>query len=83
MAEMALNAARDPRVSVSSANPYQTVFSPAGNWQERKQIRENATIASKRLSGRRSFIYSYALRKRYELKYAGIADAFFQGCESV
>lgn len=77
IAEKALDAARDRDVSVSSANPYQTVFTPAGNWYERKQIRDSAGLCSKRLSSRRAMIYRFILQKHYELKFSGIADDIF------
>jgi hypothetical protein len=77
MAEKALDAAKDRDVSISSANPYQTVFTPAGNWYERKQIRDDASRAAKRLSSRRGMIYRYVLKKHYELKFSGIADDIF------
>jgi hypothetical protein len=77
IAEKALDAAKDRDVSVSSANPYQTVFTPVGNWYERQQIRDSASRAAKRLSSRRSLIYHYVLKKYYELKFSGIADDIF------
>jgi hypothetical protein len=77
IADKALDAAKDRDVSVSSANPYQTVFTPAGNWYERQQIRDNASRAAKRLSSRRALIHSYVLKKHYELKFSGIADDIF------
>jgi hypothetical protein len=75
--DAALAAARDPDVSVSSANPSQTVWNPLGNKFERETLRTSATRAQGRLSSRRSFIYSYVLRRHYELKYSGIADDIF------
>lgn len=77
IASIALDAARDRDVSISSSNPYQTVAAPVGNFYERKTIRDDALKASERLSSRRSFIYSYALTKHYELKYSGIAGDIF------
>jgi hypothetical protein len=76
-AEAALAAARDPDVSVSSANPHQMVWNPIGNFFERNTIRTNTTRAQRRLSTRRSFIYSYVLRKNHELRFSGIADDIF------
>lgn len=76
-AQAALAAARDPDVSVSSANPYQTVWNPAGNSMERNTIRTNAAMALRRLSSRRAFLYAYALRRYHELKFSGIADDIF------
>jgi hypothetical protein len=75
--ESALAAARDPDIAVSSANPNQMVWNPVGNKFERDTIRTSAARAQRRLSSRRSFIYSYVLRKHYELKYSGIADDIF------
>ncbi|MBI4680197.1 MAG: hypothetical protein HY753_03020 [Nitrospirae bacterium] len=77
IAETALDAAKDRNVSISSANPYQTVYTPVGNWYERQQIRDSASRAAKRLSSRRSLIYHYVLTKHYELKFSGIADDIF------
>lgn len=76
-AEVALDAARDPNVSVASANPHQTVWNPIGNKFERDAIRKQVAGAQKHLSKRRSFIYSYVLQKHYELKYSSIADDIF------
>jgi hypothetical protein len=73
----ALAAARDPDVSVSSANPYQQVWNPVGNNYERQTIRTSAAQAQRRLSAQRAFIYSYVLRRHYELKFSGIADDIF------
>lgn len=70
-------AARDPDVSVSSANPSQIVWNPLGNKLERDTIRKSSAVAQQRLSSRRSFIYSYVLRRHYELKFSGIADDIF------
>lgn len=75
--DAALAAARDPDVSVSSANPHQMVWNPVGNKFERDTLRTSAARSQQRLSARRSFIYSYVLRRHYELKYSGIADDIF------
>lgn len=77
LAQSALEAAKDPDVSVASANPNQTVWNPMGNKFERDQIKKDIAKAQKQLSSRRSFIYSYVLRKHYDLKYSGIADDIF------
>ncbi len=75
--EVALTAARDPDISVSSANPNQMIWNPIGNKFERNTIRTSAAIAQRQLSSRRSFIYSYVLRRHYELKFSGIAYDIF------
>lgn len=76
-AQAAIEAARDPNVSVASSNPNQMVFNPSGNKFERDTIRKQVSDAQRLLSKRRSFIYSYALQKHYELKFSGIADDIF------
>lgn len=77
MAPVALEAARDPDISISSSNPYQSVSLPQGHDMERHMIKTGVATASKRLSERRALIYGYALRKHYELKFSGIADDVF------
>lgn len=75
--EQGIAAARDPDVSIASANPHQYVSRPIGNTFERRQLRESMSKATMRLASRRSFIYAYVLGKHYELKFSGIAsDAF-------
>ena len=77
LAPTALDAARDAPVSVSSANPYQTVYGPSGNKHEREKIVGDATEAKGRLANRRSFIHQYVIGKYYELKFSGVADDIF------
>ena len=77
MAEAALIAAKDPDVTISSANPNQFVSNPAGNTAERAMAKGTAAHASKRLASRRAFIHEYVVRKHYELKFSGIADDIF------
>ena len=77
MGTTSLEAARDPDVSVSSANEYQHVPVPMGNARERNNIRTEMREASERLASRRTLIYGYAARKHYDLKFAGLADDVF------
>jgi len=75
--KMGIDAARDPNVSVSSANPSQFVGGHSSNWAERNRLHTRITDLSGQLSSRRSYIYSYVLQKNIELKFSGIAgDAF-------
>lgn len=76
-AEKAIEAAREQDISITSANPYQTVVPPLGHSIERSNIRTNATLATKKIADRRSYIYAYALRKYYELKFSDIANDIF------
>lgn len=77
LVDVALAAARDPAVSVASANPHQFVSEPKGNSRERQAIRSSAATAQTRLSSRRSFIYADVMRRHHELKYSGIAGDIF------
>lgn len=74
--KIGLAAARDPDVSLTSANPtqYVTAF---GNTMERSKLHAEMSNAVTRLSQRRSFLYSYVTQKNIELKYSTIVnDAF-------
>lgn len=77
IAEASLAAARDPDVAISSANPWQQVWSPHGNVFERNTIRQAVEKASSRLASRRTLIYQYAVQKYYELKFSDIASDVF------
>ena len=77
LAETSVTAARDPDVSITSANPYQQVHTPFGNQIERDRLRRNASSASSRIASRSALIYRYALNTHYELKFGRIADDVF------
>jgi len=72
-----IQSAKDVDISISSANPYQTVQTPFNNSFERMRIENNCTMASRRFANSKRFIYGYVLHKHYELKYSGIADDIF------
>jgi hypothetical protein len=48
-----------------------------GNQQERNNLRNYGSKAGGRLGERRAFLYAYALRRHYELKYSNISDDVF------
>lgn len=77
ISETALGAARDPDISISSANPSQYVSAGIANRDERLGIRRLLGQTSQRLASRRSMIYQYALRRHYELKFSGVAGDIF------
>jgi hypothetical protein len=77
LSKRSFDAARDPNVSITSANPYQHVFQPTGNYMERKGLRDQAALASQRLSSRRAFIYRYTSATHYQLKFSGVASEVF------
>jgi len=72
-----LQAAQDPDVSISSANPSQWVNVPWGNAMERQGLQTGIVTASKRLASRRAMIDHYASRRHYELKFSGVAQDVF------
>lgn len=77
VSKRSFDAARDPNVSLTSANPSQYVFPPSGNYNERQGLRNQAALASQRLSARRSFIHRYAYNIHYQLKFSGVASEVF------
>ena len=79
--KIGLDAARD--ASISSANPSQYV-STVGNTFERQRLHNELNEAVKKLGARRSFLYSYVVKKNLELKFSAIAgDAFSRIRENV
>jgi hypothetical protein len=77
IAKRSFDAARDPDVSLTSANPAQYVRPPQGNYNERQSLRNQASLASKQLASRRSFIHRYAYNVHYQLKFSGVASEVF------
>jgi hypothetical protein len=75
--KIGLAAAQDPNVSLSSANPGQYLLAPVGNRYERDTLQQRITTASHRLASRRAFIYGYASRRYYELKFSAVAQTVF------
>lgn len=74
---ISLQAARDPDVSLSSANQSQYVTAPIGNRFERDSLRTQIATSKERIASRRTFIYSYASRKYNELRFGRVADDVF------
>jgi hypothetical protein len=72
-----LGVARDPNISISSANPHQYLQPPTGNVRERWQAQIAANTATKRLAARRGFIHNYVLQTHYQLKFSGVASDVF------
>ena len=75
MGTIGVQAAQDPNASIGSTYSI-------GNSRERRTVRNAVLESSKRLAARRTFIYQYAMRKYYELKFAGVADDVFQRIRS-
>lgn len=74
---LALEAARDPNVSVASANPSQYVWNPTGNGKERSGIQLSIAADNRRVASRRAFVHRYVSSRYNELRFSGIADDIF------
>ncbi|MGX5827376.1 AbiTii domain-containing protein [Mesorhizobium sp. 43Arga] len=72
-----LDAARDPNVSISSANPHQFIGNPIGNTAERNSLRKAVSDDAAFLAGRRGFVHRYVSRRYDELRFSGIAGDIF------
>lgn len=73
-----MKVAFDRDVSISSANPNQTVFSPIGNGIERTNLRQIITEKSKKLDQIKSGYYNYVLGVYYETKFKNITEDIFK-----
>lgn len=76
---VALAAAADPAVSVSSSNPSQYVHAPQGNQKERQRIQNAIFENTKTISRSRELAYNYACAVLNELKFAASASSAFDG----
>jgi hypothetical protein len=76
-AKLGLQAAQDRNVSIASANPAQYLWTPTGNFLERRGLHQQITQATQRLSSRRALIYDYVSRRYCELKFSGMAQDVF------
>lgn len=76
-AKESIYVSKDADVSVSSANPYQSVYAPIGNGLERKSLRDIISNNSEIIASRKSYIYDYVLEKNYELKYSNFNSDIF------
>ena len=77
LVDAALSSARDPNISISSANPSQYVSGGIGNQSERLAIRNSQEINARKLASRSNFIYQYVISKHYELRYSGVSTDLF------
>lgn len=75
---IALAAAIDPDVSISSSNPAQHVFAPTGNSQERQRLRISINNSVKIIATSKAFAYTYATNVYFELQFSGAASDIFE-----
>ena len=73
-----IESARDKDVSVSSANPYQTVYSPMGNFLERAGIRNEAKKVVEYIANYRTETYNFASEVYAKWKLGNIAESVFE-----
>lgn len=74
----ALENAKDPNVSISSANPNQYILNPSGNRGERNSLLRQVAELTKKVSQRRHFLCKYVLAKNMELSYTSVIDDILQ-----
>lgn len=73
----ALAVAADPDISISSANPNQSVFNPWGNAVERKRLTDEIAADTKHLARSRAFAYDYATAALYQIRFSEAATTIF------
>ena len=73
-----MKVAFDRNISISSANPYQSVVQPRGNVVERAGLRQIITKNSKKLDQLKAAYYNYVLGVYYEIKFKNITEDIFQ-----
>lgn len=73
-----IESARDKDVSVSSANPYQTVYSPMGNFLERAGIRNEAKKVVGYMANYRTETYNFVSEVYAKWKLGNIAESVFE-----
>jgi hypothetical protein len=71
-------AAADPPVSLSSANPYQTVIPPAGNKEERSSVRNYAGRQQALLDKVLGAIHGYVTERHQQLRFGSAVETSFE-----
>jgi hypothetical protein len=77
-AKLQLSAAEDKPISISSANPSQIVFPPAGNMGERVGLRKGIEKAQGNLQEIYTKVYKYVLNIYFQKKFSGISQEIFE-----
>lgn len=78
-----LESAADRPVSLSSANPHQTVFAPPGNAQERTKL-NNSIVQQRAIIGAVvGALHSYVAEKEIELRFGSAVEGAFSNVRSV
>ena len=68
--KIALEQSADRNISISSANPNQTIFTPPTNVRERNGRVSDINFSSNALALRKSFLYRYVKKIHFELKFS-------------
>ena len=75
--KLRLSAAKDPNISISSANPYQHVQAPSGNVQERNIVLKDIRAFQTLLLKIQGSMYNYILQIYNKLSYGNIVEDTF------
>lgn len=78
-----LQSAVDRPVSVSSANPHQTVFAPPGNAQERTNLSDSIVKQRAIIGAVVGALHSYVAEKEVELRFGSAVEGAFSNVRSV
>lgn len=73
-----IESAKDRDVAISSANPYQTVYNPMGNFMERSGIRSEAKNVVGFLAKYRTEAYNFASQVFTKWRFGNIAESVFE-----
>lgn len=73
-----IESAKDRDISISSANPDQYVWNPAGNFMEREQIRDTANTIVSFIAQYRTETYNFALGVYAKWQFGNIAESIFE-----
>jgi len=77
-AKLQLAAASDKPVSISSSNPNQYVYAPAGNKGERVGLRQGIEKAQGSLQEVKAKVYKYGLTIYFQKRFSGISQEIFE-----
>lgn len=73
-----IESAKDRDISISSSNPDQYVWNPAGNFMERQQIRNTANAIVGFIAQYRTETYNFALGVYAKWQFGNIAESIFE-----
>ena len=75
--QIALEQSHDRNISISSANPYQTIYTPPSNVKERTNRVSSIEEGTELLSKRRAFIYKTIKKIYMDLKFNSLTESIW------